>query len=329
VDHLKRFKDILFVVEAGQGCKPALARAVALAESNHACLTVVDVVEGFAVNSGIPEGLPSADDLETAMTSSHEQDMQALVEPYRTRIEIQTKLLKGTPFLEIIGEVLRNGRDLVIKIPEPQNWLDRLFGSADMHLLRKCPCPVWIIKLAPPKSYRRILAAVDVDQAHPPGELKSRYALNRQILEMAASLALSEFAELHIVQAWHAVGETIMSGSFSRTPKEKVSAYVEQVRWQHATHLDALMGEVTDKLGPETVNYLKPRTHLVKGAARKEIPALAKRIEADLVVMGTVGRTGIPGFIVGNTAEMILSQINCSVLAIKPPGFLTPITVQG
>ena len=40
------------------------------------------------------------------------------------------------------------------------------------------------------------------------------------------------------------------------------------------------------------------------------------------------GGTGIPGFIMGNTAEMILNQIDCSVLAIKPPDFVTPITSQ-
>ncbi len=47
------------------------------------------------------------------------------------------------------------------------------------------------------------------------------------------------------------------------------------------------------------------------------------------VVMGAVARTGIPGFIMGNTAETILNQIGCSVLAVKPPGFVTPVTLEG
>ena len=88
------------------------------------------------------------------------------------------------------------------------------------------------------------------------------------------------------------------------------------------------MDKVIGKLGQETLDYLKPRKHLVKGVARKEIPAMAKRIEADLVVMGTVGRQGVPGFIMGNTAETILNQIDCSVLAIKPPGFITPVSLE-
>ena len=41
--------------------------------------------------------------------------------------------------------------------------------------------------------------------------------------------------------------------------------------------------------------------------------------------MGTVGRTGIPGFFIGNTAEGILTQVNCSVLTVKPVGFESPV----
>jgi nucleotide-binding universal stress UspA family protein len=87
------------------------------------------------------------------------------------------------------------------------------------------------------------------------------------------------------------------------------------------------MGEAARLLGQEAFDYLKPRTHLVRGGPRREIPVLAERLGIDLVVMGTVARTGIPGFIMGNTAESILEQIGCSVLAIKPPGFASPVAL--
>ena len=246
----------------------------------------------------------------------------------RNRIEIQTRVLEGIPFLEIIREVLRNGRDLVIKVPETRDFLDRLFGSEDMHLLRKCPCPVWLIKPGKHKSYRRILAAVDAGDSYPEEELAARRALRRQILEMASSLALSDFAELHVVYAWEAVAESTLRGALPTSDKQ-FNVYIEQERRDHAASLDHLMREVTGDLGQDALDYLKPRTHLVMGSAHREIPALAKQIDADLVVMGTVARTGVPGFIMGNTAETILSQIDCSVLAIKPPGFTTPVTLAG
>jgi len=58
------------------------------------------------------------------------------------------------------------------------------------------------------------------------------------------------------------------------------------------------------------------------------VPAIAHELAVDLVVMGTVARTGIAGFFMGNTAESILTQLDCSVLTIKPPGFISPITLE-
>ena len=92
--------------------------------------------------------------------------------------------------------------------------------------------------------------------------------------------------------------------------------------------MDSLVDEVSAKLGTEATDYIKPTTHLLKGWPRTVIPDFVNKAKADLVVMGTVGRTGVPEFIMGNTAETILNHINCSVLAIKPEGFKTPITVS-
>jgi len=44
--------------------------------------------------------------------------------------------------------------------------------------------------------------------------------------------------------------------------------------------------------------------------------------------MGTVARTGMPGLLIGNTAEGVLNEIDYSVLAVKPPGFVTPVTLE-
>lgn len=322
---MKRFKNILCVVEPGEISKPALERAVLLAENNQARLMVIDVIEQVIDDIDMPDGGPISNKLQAAMALDHEQRLKPLLESYRKHIDIEFKIIHGDSFLAIIREVLGNKRDLVIKVPQTPDWLDRVFGSEDMHLLRKCPCPVWLIKPEAPKSYRRILAAVDVDDAYPEAEQKSRQALNHKILEIAGSLALSEFAELHVVHVWDAIGESAMRGGLMRTPEEKILAYVEQVRRHHERSLNALLHELNAQLGPAAMSYLSAQKHLIKGWARKEIPALAKQIDADLIVMGTVARTGIPGFIMGNTAETILNQIECSVLAIKPPGFTSPV----
>ena len=326
---MKRFKDILCVMEPQAACQCALERAVALAENNQARVTVATVIERVPEGIRIPEGVPGPGDMQARLTEAQAQRLKTLIEPYHARVKINAKVLVGTSFLEIIREVLRNYHDLVIKCPESLDWLDRFFAGDDMHLLRKCPCPVWLVKSETADSYQRILAAVDVDDNYPPAELKTRQALNGTVMELASSLAVSEFAELHVVHAWEAIGESAMRhGAFMSQPEDKVNAYVDQVRQHHAQLLDALMQETGAKLGPDAMDYIKPQRHLLKGLARKEIPALAKHLQVDCIVMGTVARTGVRGFIMGNTAETILEQIACSVLAIKPPGFVTPVTLE-
>ncbi|MEE4146362.1 MAG: universal stress protein, partial [Halieaceae bacterium] len=253
-------------------------------------------------------------------------ELEAVVDPYRKRAKIETKILVGTPFLEIIREVLSGLHDLVVKMPENQHWAHRFFGSDDMHLLRKCPCPVWLIKPGAPDAYLSILAAVDVDDRYAPQEMETRRALNHEIIERAIAIAVADSAELHIAHAWQAVSESALRHTvFAQKTEKEVGIYVDQVRQHHNDRLEAFLLEVATNHAQASLDYLEPKIHLVKGWARQEIPALARNIGADLVVMGTVARTGIPGFIIGNTAETILGHLDCSVLAVKPPGFVTPV----
>jgi universal stress protein E len=326
---MKRFKDILCTIEPEKECKLALERAVTLAENNQANLTVITVAPSISAGIGMPEGGPVSTDLQAATVNSHKQELENLVEPYRQRIKIETRVLIGMPFLEIIREVLRNAHDLVVKCPESPDWIDRLFSSDDKHLLRKCPCPVWMVRPQTGESFDRILAAVDVDDSYPAKELETRQALNETVIELACSLAVSEFAELHVAHAWEAIGESLMrDGAFMRRPENEVNAYVDQVHRHHTQLLDTLMNEAGAKLGEDAADYIRPELHMPKGYARKVIPELAKELQVDCIVMGTVARTGIPGLFMGNTAESILDQLECSVLAIKPPGFVTPVTLE-
>ena len=329
---MRRFKNILCIVEYGKEGKPVLDKAVTLAEHNQAKLTVVDVVSRVPTGIGMTDGGLNSHDLLAAMVREHEAWIVSQIEPYRERLDVKHGVLTGTSFLEIIRTVLQNGHDLVIKCPESPSWLDRFFSGDDMHLLRKCPCPVWYVKPEASKTYQRILAAVDVDDSNSQEEPDTNHRLNVQILEMATSLAISESAELHIVYAWESFNEMANSLAFSsRISDERLAENVEQERRHHQWLLNEFIQnlKIKNKAVRDAIEYLQPRTHLSKGSARQEIPALAKRLAVDCILMGTVARTGIPGFIIGNTAETILAQIECSVLAIKPPGFATPVALEG
>jgi universal stress protein E len=160
---MKRFKNILCVVTPEETCRPALARAVSLAVSNQAELTVAVVMPQLSSGIGMPDGGPISVDLQTKMKADRLQALKSLTETYRQKIHTEHEILTGVGFLEIIRAVLRNGHDLLIKPAENPHFMERLFGSEDMHLLRKCPCPVWLTKPEEKPNYGCILAAVDFD----------------------------------------------------------------------------------------------------------------------------------------------------------------------
>jgi hypothetical protein len=65
--------------------------------------------------------------------------------------------------------------------------------------------------------------------------------------------------------------------------------------------------------------------HLIKGEPAPTLLRAVRQLRGDLLVLGTVARTGVSGFLIGNTAETVLNEVNCSVLAIKPDGFVSPV----
>jgi len=224
---MKRFKNILYVNEPTAEQESTIARAVSLAVNNQADLTIVDVIPTQVVTSGIglPPGNPISDELRAAEESDRRKAMESMVQSFKERLQIRLEVWVGKTYIEAIRAVLKNGYDLLIKPAENPTWTNRLFGSDDLHLLRKCPCPVWLMKQSEKSNYSSILAAVDFDLTDP---LTSEHVLNREILELAASVALSDFASLHIVHAWEALAEKTV------VKKRHVAGRRDQLRCKRA-----------------------------------------------------------------------------------------------
>jgi len=85
---MKRFKDILCVLDPGEACKATLERAVTLAEDNQASLTIVGVIERVIASIGMPKDTPIAADLQVAMVNAHAQGLEALIDPYRKPVQL-------------------------------------------------------------------------------------------------------------------------------------------------------------------------------------------------------------------------------------------------
>jgi len=141
---MKRFKNILFIADREDGLQAGLERAVSVAQTNEARLTVMDITPDAGLADYFSQHYGG--DLNTQLRGHRFQALDTLVRPCTdTGHAIYTKVATGTPFIEVVHAVQRNGDDLVIKVAQHDNGLARaVFGSTGMHLLRKCPCPVWI-----------------------------------------------------------------------------------------------------------------------------------------------------------------------------------------
>ena len=320
---MRRFSNILAVVNTGRNDTSALQRAVSVMNNNLASLTVVSVLEDLPADMWMTVLAVSPAEIRDIAAAEELERLDEFVSVVGgNEVLIEKEVLVGRPFLEIIHQVLKRNHDLVIKTIEPsEGLLDVFFGSADMHLMRKCPCPVWVIKPGH-KHYRRILACVDFD----PGSSQND-ALNRRIIEIATSLAVADVSELHIIHALEPFSEGILHSASIAQKKVEFETIIEAELITRQTWLETLLDEQSATMGTEVADFPKIQLHLINGLARNVVPMKARELDVDLIVMGTLSRTGIPGYFIGNTSESILNQVKCSVLTMKPPGFVSPITL--
>jgi universal stress protein E len=317
---VKRFKNILLVCNFDEKQQLAVDRAVSLARQNTASLTVFTVVTELPVDARMAiTVMPPQELLETVINDRREMAEALAADMRKQGIDANAQVGNGTPFLEIIRQVLREKHDLVMLTAEGKgSVMERLFGSTSMHLMRKCPCPVWVLKPARRIKSQRIMAAVDTTGDSPDME---RESLNPLIMQLASSLARMDGSELHVVQAWSVFAEDYMVTP-GQTEKKSISKQRKDTKWQYVGKLSSLLASV-DLEGVTIYKHL-PRSQ----SAAKAIVKLVKSKKIDLLIMGTVCRTGVAGFFIGNTAEKVLSEVNCSVLTVKPEGFVTPVTLE-
>ncbi|MBL4771554.1 MAG: universal stress protein [Planctomycetes bacterium] len=208
------------------------------------------------------------------------------------------------PWLAFIHRVLSGGYDLVMVAKRNRTRrMDQQMGSVSMKLVRKCPCPVWVVNPSHEHDDGPILAATDLREVGNHG------------VALAASLAKQEERDLYIVHAWQIPFELQVSAS--RMTEEEYKQRLDEEAEKARCEVRALPG----------VGELGERAHamIALGAPSTGILAVERKIEPCLTVMGTVGRGGIPGFLMGNTAERLIYKLESSLLVVKPDDFVCPV----
>lgn len=321
---MPRLRSILCVTDVDRKTDATLARAMSVAGEHQARLTVMSVMEPLGWQLRLLPGAPPPEEVDR---QRRETQLQVL----RRRVadagggDVAVKVAAGNSHLEALREVVRNHHDLVVSRAELSPGESRLFHGEAMRLLRKCPCPVWLEREPAGNPIRRILVSVDVDQGYDPERLQANRLLNERLLELGLTQAVANGAELHLAHAWRNIGDSLVNTVLSSMPDVDIDHYNEEIRESHRRGLDGLIRRVGERGSADAIAFAPPRLHLPEGSPAVEIPALAARLQVDLVVMGTLARSGVAGFLMGNTAESIIDRLECSLLALKPDGFVSPV----
>lgn len=304
------FRSILVDIDAMASAHPALDRAILLAKRSGAKLTVVDLV---TVPRHAHHYLPV--DLEESLVRDRRQQLVRIGREIRD-VHAEVKLLVGRPATILIEEVLRSNHDVVMRSHARDLTASgpRAFGAVDMELLRKCPCPVLLVRHGQPAGKPRIACAVDASS-----EDADAQALNVKIVELA--LLMAEYLESDpptLFHAWVPFAEPTVR---RHVADDRFAVYLEEARQQAASTLARIARSFENRLDERQMV-------LRRGEPQDVIPEFVVAEGVDVLVMGTVARGGIPGMLIGNTAERVLRKLPCSVLTVKPDGFVSPVRLE-
>jgi nucleotide-binding universal stress UspA family protein len=101
-------------------------------------------------------------------------------------------------------------------------------------------------------------------------------------------------------------------------PDDQFATYVEKARQRAASTLARIAQSFDGRLDEKQIV-------LRRGQPEDAIPEFVVSEGIEVLMMGTVARGGIPEILIGNTAERVLRKLPCSVLTVKPDGFVSPV----
>lgn len=305
------FQKILAVIEPEEDNQKSLARALEIASKTGASVTAFLSIYDFSYEMTTMLSVDERESMRQAVVDDRTDWLAEKIEGIMGdgSISIDIKVVwHNRPFESIIYEVIDNNFDLVVKGTQQHDSLKSvIFTPTDWHLLRKSPTPVLLVKEHDWPQDGQIIAGVNVGTAD-----KEHESLNHVITKTAIDFASLLKGHVNLVNSYPGTPVNIAV----EIPEFDAQDYTESVKQFHQEAMKRHAASYHIK----NANYF-----VEEGLPEDVIPAVARLIDAELVVIGTVGRLGISAALIGNTAEHVIDALDCDVLALKPTGFECPL----
>ncbi|WP_028768952.1 MULTISPECIES: universal stress protein UspE [Shewanella] len=304
------YQKLLVVVDPTTDKQAALARAVELASESQAQITVFLSIFDFSYEMTSILSGQEREAMREGVVNQRKAWLEDIVKPYaKDGVIINLEVVwHNRPFESIIKYAIDNQFDLIVKGTHEHDKLKSvIFTPTDWHLMRKAPIPVLLVKEHDWPVAGKIVCAVNVS-----AEDEANESLNGKIVAHALKLAKQFDAQVHLVNGYPGTPVNLAI----ELPDFDSHTYSETIRLQHEERINYL----ANAYGIPVENC-----HVKEGLPEDVIPDLAMQLDAELVILGTIGRTGLSAALIGNTAEHVIDSINCDLLAIKPDGYKSPL----
>lgn len=238
-------------------------------------------------------------------------ELEALAAPLRARgLDVTTEITCADPLhVGLIDRIKHSSADLVVKDTHHHSLAQRTFlTNTDWQLIRTCPVPLLLTKGAKWAEVPRIVAAVDPGHVNDKPEI-----LDHWIVEHASLLAQRLNGELHVVHVY--LPMAVIGAATAVNPPMVAAATPEELAIEEKNRREAVTTLVSEyHVAPKNI-------HLELGGPAQVLPLVAQRIDADVVTMGAIARSGFKRIFIGSTAEDVLERLPCDALILKPPKF--------
>lgn len=290
---------ILVGVDLSPGSTAALVEAARLAIGDGAVLHVLHVIQDLVLAELADATAIAPDALEQQAIDDARGAIDALLADIDTPDDVRVEVVSGTPLKVLLDRIDTLAPDLVVLGLTGMGGARGSAGTFAAGTVRKSPRPVLLVHEGPDTAPATIVAGLDFSPAA------------RRALDLAAGMAVRIGAALHVVHVYHGPWHRLRY----RAP---VTTTDPAFRQQYVDRLQGLVDDEVKRVASECPG-LDARAVLVDrpgyGAGLVEY---ARGVEADLIVLGTAGRTNLRYLLLGSTAERVLRDLSCSVLTVPP-----------
>ncbi len=304
---MNTLKTILVAVDFSTGSRAALDQASRIARLQGARLHVLHVVDSAAVAMMAASRESSYESQATTATQGAQTALNNWLKHSDIPADIEVTIAIGTPLHEILEHVRILKADLLVAGIAGTGQTVSGAGSVSGKLARKSPSRVLLVRSNHPHAFKKVVACLDFSDTA------------REVLASAHRIAVKDSASVDFLHVWQepliaspygATGDTVIGIGHPTvvfTPAERNTLQEGLRRELHAVVKEASQGIQAGEVLLESLNY------------GNGIVTHAEAVQADLIIVGSKGRTNLRYVLMGSTAERLLTRLPCSVLVVRPP----------